>query len=190
MVLFLLTFSMQDEAVSVEAKFLKRGELPNQFRFPLLELDFAVLRLKIENRSSQAWTLKPEQIQVQDPKGKPLDQVTPYEITPKIMGSKAFRRTNRNVHGQVGYGYPGIYGPMGQVPATPGGSGVKVISADQAQQIRSVLEEYGVKEATLAPGSSLEALVYLKSKKTPSQLAGSTVTIGDAPKISIPTAGN
>lgn len=171
-------------AVSIDGKFLRRSDLPNDFRFPILELDFAVLRLSIENNSDQAWTIEPEEVEVKDPTNKPLAKALPTEITPKIMDSKQFKRSNRNVHGTIGTGYPaGIYGPYGPPPRVPittiPDAGPGSVSVDTAGKIRAVLETHELKPTTLAPGEKLEALVYFKSKKDPSELSGSTIRVGE-----------
>lgn len=171
-------------AVSIDGKFLKRSDLPDDFRFPLLELDVAVLRLNVENNSDQAWTIKPEEVEVTDPKNKPLAKALPTEITPKIMDSKQFKRSNRNVHGSIGTGYPaGIYGPYGPPPRVPittiPDAGPGSVSVDTAGKIRAVLETHELKTTTLAPGEKLEALIYLKSKKDASELSGSTIRVAD-----------
>lgn len=188
--LLLFLFSAQSKTPFIEGKFLKRGELPEDFRFPVLELEFAVLKIKIENRSPEALTLRPSELEVKDPKGKPIPKAAPVEITPKIMGSKAFRRSSRDIHGDARMGYPPVYYPpysgRSSVPITQPGSGSGTVSVDTASKIRAVLEQHELKETTLAPGRSLEALVYFKSKKSPSELAGSTVLIGNSLKVRIP----
>lgn len=184
----LLAAIFQSDSIATEAQFLKRGDLPNEFRFPLLELDFAVLRLSIENRSEEAWTVRPEEFQVRDPKNKLLERTTPPEITPKIMDSKVFKRTTRSVHGSVGSGYPSIYGPAygrGPVPVGPPSSGGRTLSVDKALQIRSILEQHEIRETTLAPGEKVEALVYFKSKKSAAELSGSTLLIDKAISIKV-----
>ena len=190
---FLLAFSSPAEPLSGEAQFLRRGDLPHDFDFPLLELDFAVLRLRLENGSQEAWTLQPDQLQVLTPKGKPMRRVTPFDITPKIMGSKEFKRSRSRVHAQASSvsRYPSAYpGPGGiqtvDLSGGGGGGGVGIVSADTAGKIRAVLEQHEAKETTLAPGKTLEALLYFKSKKPPSKLSGSTLLIGKKLKVKIP----
>lgn len=177
--------------IAAEAKFLNRVDLPGDFRFPLLELDFAVLRVRLENNSSETWSFKDEELEIRDPGGKLLQKALLTEIVPKILKSDVYKRSNRAVHGQVGNrypaGHPGIYGnPYAYGGARLGSpSGAKVVSATQAQEIRDVLEEHQVRSKTLAPGEILEGLVYLRSKKSASQLTGGVLRLGKAKSVTL-----
>lgn len=174
-----------EREIAVEAQFLNRVDLPDDFRFPLLELDFAVLRVRLENNSSDSWSFEEEALEIRDPRGKRLERALLTEIVPKILKSDGYKRSNRGIHGQAGYGYPaGHPGAYGNPYAYSGGrigsvSGAKVISATQAQEIRDVLEKHQAASKSLAPGESLEGLIYLKSKKPASQLTGSVLRLGE-----------
>lgn len=173
----------------VEAQFLKRSELPDSFRFPLLELDYAVLRLVLDNQSDRDRMFQDSEVEVRDPRGRSLDRARPPEITPRIVSSKQFRSSDRQIHGQagnVGMGvpYPGLGLPP--VPVGPTGRG-RVRSADTAIQIRTILEDHEMGEVSLTPGEKVEVLLYFKSKQTANQLAGSTVRLGpDIPPVVVP----
>lgn len=193
LLLLLLALGSPPEPLSGEASFLRPGDLPDDFHFPLLKLDFAVLRLKVENSSQALWTLHPDQLQVLNPKGKSMRRVTPFDITPKIMRSKEFRRSKRKIHGEARgvsrypEAYPRGVGGVDTIDLTPGqGSGGGIVSADTAGKIRSVLQDHEVKETTLAPGETLEGFLYFKSKKPPSKLSGSTLLIGKELRVKIP----
>ncbi|MDA2930227.1 hypothetical protein MYX84_09815 [Acidobacteria bacterium AH-259-O06] len=186
-----LALSPSEGSVVVEARFLDRGDLPNEFRFPVLELDFVVLHVKLRNESQQDWALRAQELVLRDPKGKTLTRVGPSEVTPKIVKSKIFRRynlDNRQIHGEVGYNPPRvIYGPASRnerVPDTP--SPPRTISLNTAKRIRSILEKHELKETTLAPGEALVGLVYFKSKKPASKLSGSTLILDDKLRVKIP----
>ncbi|MGH9340667.1 MAG: hypothetical protein ACRD1R_14000 [Acidobacteriota bacterium] len=174
------------DGISVEGKFLKRGDLPAEFTFPVLDLDFAVLRIQVTNEGQEAWLLDPEQIEVQDPKGRSMEKAASTEITPKIMKSGAYRRGNRDVHGQVGTGpyIPGVY-----VPRRPGEiyipGGPKTVAAGEAQEIRETLEAHQLQKATLEPGQTVEALLYFKSGKPAHELSGSTIVLSDGIKVKV-----
>ena len=200
LLLLLLAFNSPEDTLSVDGKFLKRGDLPDDFNFPILELDFAVLRVRAQNGSQEPWTLRPDDLAVLNPKGKIMKRVSPFDVTPKIIRSKAFKRRLREFNadsgsvyrdpggypgGQPG-GYPRSQGGVRTIDMRSGGGGTVVLSADAAVRVRSVLERHEIKETTLAPGETLEALVYLKSKKRFSELHGSTLVIGKAFKVKIP----
>ena len=194
LLLLFLALTFPADTLSIKGQFLKRGDLPDDFKFPLLELGFAVLRVKVENGSQEMWSLRPSDMSVLNPKGKVIKKVTPFDITPKIMRSKAFKRRFREFHVEDHgpYGYPGtspgVYGRNVRTidMTSPGDAGPVVLSADTAVKLRSILEKHEIKETTLIEGETIEALIYLKSKKHPSELSGSTLVIGKTLKVKIP----
>ncbi len=164
--------------MEAEAEFLSRPELPKDFHFPLLELGFQVLRLRLRNDSELVWTV-PESIQIEDPKGKTLRLVTPSEMTPKIVGSKLFRARQRVRDVGPAESVP-IYPNPGNYRRYPQGrsAGPAMISVGAAEKVRETLEQYHLEGRELQPGAGLEALIYIKSKKKPNQLEGSRVRLG------------
>ena len=180
-----------DDFPAVVGELLARGDLPDDFYFPFLQLDFAVLRVTVTNNSEQNWSLQPEKLTLKDPKGKSLKRVRPTDITPRIIQSKAFRHSQARVAGQVGYPYPPTYGENGQVPpyrtnpvqTIP--SGPRVLSVDTAKQIRATLEKHEVKEVMVAPGETFEGLVYYRSKKSASKLSGSTLEVSGGRRVQV-----
>lgn len=195
MLLSLLAVPPSTEPVGLkaEAQFLNRADLPDDIDFQLLSLGFAVVRLKLENGSDAEWKIATEDVEVRDPKGKRLKPASLDEITPKVMkhgrtskrfaGAGAEVGTRRQYPGYhpggypggppgTGAGYPGVY-----QPPVPGNSGPGTVAVGRAQQIREILQSHKLEDVTLAPGESLEALIYLKSDKPASKLRGGSVHI-------------
>ncbi len=77
---------------------MKRSELPDDFPFQVLNEGFAILKLKMENRSSEAWTFRPEEVEVFERGGKKLDRAIPTDIAPKLM--KYYRGSQRGIYGE------------------------------------------------------------------------------------------
>ena len=195
LLLLFLALTLQGDTLSIKGQFLKRGDLPDDFKFPLIELGFAVLQVKVENGSQESWVLRPGELSVLSPKGKKIKKVTPFDITPKIIRSKQFKRSIREVHVEdrgpesSPRTSPSVYGGGVRTIdlSSQGGEGGPVIlSAETAVKLRSILEKHEIKETTLAAGETIEALIYLKSKKPPSKLSGSTLVIGTTLKVKIP----
>lgn len=169
-----------------DASFLNRWDLPDEFDFPLLELNFAVLRVRLVNDTGKDWPVSEAALEARDPKGRKLKRAAPEEITPKIMESKILKPSSRRIAGDVGGGvgyprrypggYPGAY--PGPVVVSPGG-GPKKVAVGRAQEIRSALERHELSDVVLRPGESLEALVYFKSKKKVTELSGGQLKLGD-----------
>jgi hypothetical protein len=177
---------IQEDAVQLEAQFLKRSELPDEFRFNLLTLGFAVMRIQVVNGSEEPWSIDPESVQVKDPRGKTITRAVPTEITPKVVASRSVRGPAAGTHGEVGYGGP-IYHPgqLGRAGVGAGSTGAGTISIQETQFVRSTLEHHELKQTTLEPGESLEALLYFKSKQPASKLTGSTLLLSKHPPVSV-----
>ncbi|TDI15588.1 MAG: hypothetical protein E2P05_06455, partial [Acidobacteria bacterium] len=60
----LLPAPPQIEEIAFTVSSVKRSELPDEFPFQVLYEGFAILNLKMENRSSEAWTFRPEEVEV------------------------------------------------------------------------------------------------------------------------------
>jgi len=182
-----------------EAQFLNRADLPADIDFALLDLGFAVVRVRLENAGDADWRIEADRVEVRDPKGKRLKPASLNEITPKVMkrgrGSKRFAGSGAEVGTRRQYpgynpgrypdtprgtGYPGVY-----QPPVPGGRGPGTVAVGSAQQIRDVLDGHQLKDATLAPGEALEALIYLKSDKPASKLRGGSLEIPPLAKVAV-----
>jgi hypothetical protein len=189
--LFLLSWLMmagpvQENALQVEAQFLNRPELPDDFRFNLLTLGFAVMRVQIVNNGEESWSVDPETVQVKDPRGRAMTRAVPTEITPKVVASRSVRGPAAGTHGEVGYGGP-VYHPgqLGRRGVGAGSTGAGTISIEDTKYVRSTLEHYELKPTTLEPGESLEALIYFGSKQPASRLRGSTLILPRHPPVPV-----
>ncbi len=180
--------------MTVEAQFLNRGDLPDDIDFALVDLGFAVLRVRLENGTAQDWEIRAGDVQVRDPKGKSLKPAALEEITPKVMKHGRSSRRLSGVGAEVGSryptypgtypgGYPGASRPGVYTPPIGGGSGPGKVAVGEAQRIRDILAGHQLEDTTLAPGETLEALIYLKSDKPASKLRGGSVQIPPLPSV-------
>ena len=80
MSLLLLSPTPQVEEISFTVSSVKKSDLPDDFPFQVLNEGFAVLKLKMENRSSEAWTFRPEEVEVFEGGGKKLDRAVPTSL--------------------------------------------------------------------------------------------------------------
>ena len=179
-----------NQPVNLEARLLEKKDLPDDFKFPLLELGFKVVRVHLHNQSEENKTISRDQVEIVDPRGKRIPYVSPFEITPKIMNSKIFRRRYLRDYGSGAYPpYRPPYivgGPFGsRVPTGPTTGGPRKISVDTATQIRSVLQAHQLEEATLSPGEQAEVLLYFKSKKKISKFKGSRLRLAGRSEVPI-----
>jgi len=94
--LVLLSAAPQVEEISFTVSSVKRSDLPDDFPFQVLNEGFAILKLKMENRSSEAWTFRPEEVEVFEGGGKKLDRAVPTDIAPKLM--KYYRGSQRGIY--------------------------------------------------------------------------------------------
>ncbi len=165
--------------VEFEARFLSRPGLPEDFHFPVLELNYQVLRVLLHNRSGQPWRV-PETVLLTDPGGKRLKRVAPIEMTPRIVESKLFRaRQYRTEQGSAaGVPIPPHPAGLGRYPQGRA-AGPAHVHVGAAGEVRETLERHHLPPGELAPGESLEALVYVRSKKKHDRLRGSRVLLGD-----------
>lgn len=186
--------------VAVSAEFLNRADLPSDIDFPLLELGFAVVRVRIDNQGEQEWLVKADSVEVRDRKGKTLKPASLNEMTPKIMKHGKSSRRLAGVGAEIGTrnpnGYPGAYPgryptargasyPGVYQPPIPANAPPRTVQLGEAQRIRGVLEGHQITETTLQPGQSLEALLYLKSKKPASELSGGQLLIAPLPPVEV-----
>ncbi len=170
MSLLLLSATPQVEEIGFTVSSVKRSELPEEFPFQVLNEGFAILQLKMENRSSEAWTFRPEEVEVFEGKGKKLDRALPTDIAPKLM--KYYRGSQRGIYGEGYAGGRPTTQEWGQAPTVEPGKIPGTVSAGVGGSLRAVLEHYQVQEVNLAPGESAEGFLYLKSKKSGGKLSG------------------
>jgi len=62
--LVLLSAPPQVEEITFTVSSVKRSDLPDDFPYQTLDVGFAVLKLKMENLSSQAWTFRPKDVEI------------------------------------------------------------------------------------------------------------------------------
>ncbi len=170
----------QTGEVTLEARFLEKADLPKEFDFPVLELDFRVLRLLVRNGSGEAWEV-PAELLLEDPRGKPLKRVTPAEMTPRIVESKRFLASRR----RSGSSSAGVI-TLPRHPSRPypppypqrRSAGPAHVDAGAGQQVRETLQRRHLAPGRVASGETLEAFVYVRSKKDREKLEGSRVQLG------------
>lgn len=163
---------------------VKRSELPDEFPFQVLYEGFAILNLKMENRSSEAWTFRPEEVEVFEGGGKTLDRAVPTDMAPKLM--KYYRGNQRGIYGEGYSGGRPTTQEWEQVPTVEPGKSSGTISVGVGSSLRAVLEHYQVQEVNLAPGETAEGFFYLKSKKSGGKLSGSSLRFQNQVSIEIP----
>jgi len=182
--LLLLSATPQVEEIGFTVSSVKRSELPDDFPFQVLNEGFAILQLKMENRSSEAWTFRPEEVEVFEGKGKKLDRALPTDIAPKLM--KYYRGSQRGIYGEGYAGGRPTTQEWEQAPTVEPGKSPGTVSAGVGSSLRAVLEHYQVQEVNLAPGESAEGFFYLKSKKSGGKLSGSSLRFQGQVSIEIP----
>jgi hypothetical protein len=182
--LLLLSAPPQVEEISFNVSSVKRSELPDDFPFQVLYEGFAVLKLRMENRSSEAWTFRPEEVEVFEPKGKKLDRAVPTDMAPKLM--KYYRGAQRGIYGEGYSGGRPTTQEWEQVPTVEPGKSSGTVSIGVGSSLRAVLEHYQVREVNLAPGETAEGFFYLKSNKSGGKLAGSSLRLQNQVSIEIP----
>ena len=172
------------EEITFTVSSVKRSELPDDFPFQVLNEGFAILKLKMENRSSEAWTFRPEEVKVFEGKGKKLDRAIPTDIAPKLM--KYYRGSQRGIYGEGYSGGRPTTQEWEQVPTVEPGVSSGTVSVGVGSSLRAVLEHYQVREVNLAPGETAEGFFYLKSKKSGGKLSGSSLRFQNQVSIEIP----
>ncbi len=184
MSLVLLSATPQVEEITFTVSSVKRSDLPNDFPFQTLDVGFAVLKLKMENLSSEAWTFRPEEVEFFEGKGKKLDRALPTDIAPKLM--KFYRGGQRGIYGEGYSGGRPTYRQWEQVPTVEPGRSPGTVSAGVGGSLRAVLEHYQVQEVELAPGETAEGFLYLKSNKSGGKLSGSSLRFENQVSIEVP----
>jgi hypothetical protein len=164
----------QQGDITLEAFSLKRGDLPNDFPFQVLDVGFAVIKLTIANETSAPFALDPDDITVMNPKKKKIKRALPTDITPKLM--KYHRGGQRGIHGEAYSGPP--LPPGAPVPTISPGREAGSVSINVAQNLRATLEQYQIKAIAVPSGGTVEGFFYLKSKKSGAKLSNSTVKLG------------
>ena len=180
----LLSTPLQLEEVSIGVQSLKKSEVPDGFPFQVLDQGFAIFQITIENHSSQIWTLQADQVTAVDPKGKDLKRAAATEITPKIV--KLYRGNIRGIYAEGYSGGRPTTRQWEQVPTVSPNAGPGQVSVGRAQQLRALLEHYEIHPVEVAPGTTYEGFLYLKSKDTGRKLSGSVVSLGDQLSVRVP----
>ena len=158
--LVLLSAPPQVEEITFTVSSVKRSDLPDDFPFQTLDVGFAVLKLKMENLSSQAWTFRPEEVEVFEGGGKKLDRAVPTDIAPKLM--KFYRGSQRGIYGEGYSGGRPTTQEWERVPTVEPGRSPGTVSAGVGGSLRAVLEHYEVQEVELAPGETAEGFSLLE----------------------------
>ena len=184
MSLVFLSAAPQVEEITFTVSSVKRSDLPDDFPFQVLDVGFAVLKLKMENLSSEAWTFRPEEVEVFEGGGKKLDRAVPTDIAPKLM--KFYRGSQRGIYGEGYSGGRPTTQEWEQVPTVEPGRRSGTVSAGVGGRFRAALEHHQVQEVELSPGETAEGFFYLKSKKTGGKLSGSSLRFQNQVSIEIP----
>ena len=184
MSLVFLSATPQVEEITFTVSSVKRSDLPDDFPFQVLDVGFAVLKLKMENLSSEAWTFRPEEVEVFEGGGKKLDRAVPTDIAPKLM--KFYRGSQRGIYGEGYSGGRPTTQEWEQVPTVEPGRRSGTVSAGVGGRFRAALEHHQVQEVELSPGETAEGFFYLKSKKTGGKLSGSSLRFQNQVSIEIP----
>ena len=182
--ILLLPATPQVEEITFAVSSVKRSALPDDFPYQTLDVGFAVLKLKMENLSSEAWTFRPEEVEVFEGGGKKLDRAVPSDIAPRLM--KFYRGSQRGIYGEGYTGGRPTHQQWEQVPTVEPGRSSRTVSAGVGGILRAVLEHYQVQEVELAPGETAEGFLYLKSKKSGGKLSGSSLRFQNQVSIEIP----
>ena len=182
--LLLLSATPQVEEISFSVSSVKRSDLPDDFPFQVLNEGFAILKLKMENRSSEAWTFRPEEVEVFEGKGKKLDRAVPTDIAPKLM--KYYGGSQRGIYGEGYAGGRPTTQEWEQASTVEPGKSPGTVSAGVGGSLRALLDHYQVQEVTLAPGESAEGFFYLKSKQSGGKLSGGSLRFQNQVSIKIP----
>ncbi len=182
--LLLLSAAPQVEEITFTVSSVRRSDLPDDFPFQVLIEGFAILKLKMVNRSSEAWTFRPEEVEVFEGMGKKLDRAIPTVSAPKLM--KYFRGSQRGIYGEGYAGGSPTTQEWEQDPTVEPGRSSGTVSVGVGSSLRAVLEHYQVREVNLAPGETAEGFFYLKSKKSGGKLSGGSLRFQGQVSIEIP----
>ncbi len=174
----------QGDEVEISVQSLKKSEVPDDFPFQVLDQGFAIFEITIENHSAQHWTLPADQVTAVDPKGKALERATVFEITPKVI--KLYRGKTRGIFGEGYSGGRPTTRQWEQVPTVSPGAGPGIISVGRAEQLRALLEHFKIHPVEVAPGTTYQGFLYLKSKHTGRKLSGSIVKLDDRISVKVP----
>ena len=174
LLVLLLSLGLQTavNAIELEAYSLRRLDMPDKFPYQVNDEGFAVVRINLRNDTDQAWTLRVEDLEVCNKKGKAFERARPPQITSKII---------KYYTGIIGYDGDPEETPMAEVMAQQKGYGPRVgapmVSLDTVEGLRKTLEYYEIADTELAPGESLEAFYYLKSKNSGRKLTDGFVRL-------------
>lgn len=163
---------------------MRRQDMPNDFPYQIFQEGFAVLEVRVTNRSDEARQILPDQIGVFAPGKKELEQVPTTEIAPRLL--KYYVRSggvHPSVLGEARSGYPYPADPNraryeSQTETTVGVPGqAGKVDAGTGTQLRSKLEEYRLQPGRLEAGDEMHGYLYVKSKKSGVALAGGYIVV-------------
>lgn len=170
--------------LAVESSPLKRNQLPDGFPLQVLDSGFAVIRVRIDNGSSQPWGLDPSTFRLSSPKKKRLKRARPTDIAPKLR--KFYAGNRKGIHGEA---YGGYRRPtpveLGQAPTIDPNQPPGTLPADLGTQLRQLLEGFELQPSTLQPGQAVEGLLYYKSKDSGARLYNGELTLEDGTKVAL-----
>lgn len=160
---------------------LQKKDLPDGFPARVLEEDFAILQITIQNRMPESEVVNIEDLEVFDQKKKRIERALPTDIAPKLV--KFYQGNPARLHGEASIGGGRQWGPIGAHrgpnPYRLPESGSRQIPATLGQDLRELLEKYELKPSLIGSGETVEGFYYLKSKKQGQELNGSTLQCGD-----------
>lgn len=158
--------------IVLEAHCLRRSELPGDIPPQIFEGKFAVVKIRIVNNSGDLLELETADFEVWGPDGKVIPPAPLTEVVPYLV--KFFRPRQATVHGELGSWpkYPQVaHWEQGE----KGGDRTGRVDANTAPRLRATLEKYQLNDYLLSPGETVEALIYLKCKKSGAALRGGKV---------------
>lgn len=168
------------EGIVMEAEAVLRKDLPDGFPILMLNEDFAVLEVRIENRTEESYfPLDVEQIEIYSKKDDLIEKALSTEITPTIV--KYYRSKPNAIYAQNRYGtpYPGSYPTIAGVRSmrTIPETGGRKVRATIGQEVREIVESFQLKSIEVPPGHYVDGYIYLKSKDSGNKLSGGHVRL-------------
>lgn len=166
--------------VAIEAQSLSRRDLPEGFPYDTLHEGFAVLQIRIANRSQEPFQFDPGSFEVRENGKKKRKRARSTDITPKLMNRYSARTIGASgeifVGGRLPPSAPGRVPDQRDLqrnpPLGPGGGGAGTVSIETVRLIRESLEKAEIQPATVAPGDTVEGLFYVESKKAGAAFKG------------------
>ncbi len=164
---------------------MRRQDMPNDFPYQMFQEGFAVLEVRLTNRSGEARQIQPDEIGIFASAKKKLEQAPTTEIAPRLL--KYYVRSggvHPSVYGDARSGYPYPADPNRAryesrnetTVGVPGQAGK--VDAGTGTELRSRLEMYRLKPGDLEVGGQVHGYLYVKSKKSGAALSGGYIVVG------------